>query len=137
MWSAQNESIISHIKRMLASYIMEVAKMDQEIASVLRKKPTVKMIGKTIDANKVQMGKIDSKYNIAMFTRGEGQRFVFSTSCLEHIIDIIHMCKLDNESDKKNFTDMLRWYISFRQTLLAIIPMLFKTVKKSTLAKPT
>ena len=62
---------------MLAFYIMEVAKMDQEIATVLRKKPTIKQIGKTGNVNKMRMGKIDSKYNIVMFTRGEGQKFVF------------------------------------------------------------
>nr|KAJ0227884.1 hypothetical protein LSAT_V11C100043130 [Lactuca sativa] len=136
-WSAQKITLVKVLKPTLgASYIMEVAKMGQEIASVLRKKPTVKPIGKTSDANRIHMGKIDSKHNIVMFTRGKDQRFVFalddkhlfSTTCLENIIDIIHRCKLNSESDKKNFTDMLRWYISFLQTLLSIIPMLFKTV---------
>ena len=141
----QYEPIIDHIKYMLASYIHEVAKMDQEIANVLRKKPTIKPIGKTGDVNRMWLGKIDSQYHIVMFSRGAGQKFVFalddkhlfSTSCLEHIVDIIHMCKQNTECDMKNFTDMLRWYITFRQTLLAIIPKIFKTVKKSTLAQPT
>ena len=117
----QYEPIIDHIKRMLDSYIMEVARLDQEIASVLRKKPTVKPIGKAGDANRMRMGKIDSKYHTIMFTRGGGQKFVFSledkhlfsTTCLEHIIDIIRRCKRNSESDKKNFTNMLWWYISF------------------------
>ncbi|CAH1431384.1 unnamed protein product [Lactuca virosa] len=140
----QYEPIIDHIKRMLVSYIHEVAKMDQEIASALRKKPTIRPIGKASDVNKMQMGRIDPKYHTVMFTRAEGQKcffalddkHLFSTSCLEHILDIIHRCKQNSDADKKKFSDMLRWYIDFRQTLLAIIPKLFKTVKKSTLTQP-
>ena len=66
------EPIIDHLKRMLGCYVMEVAKLDQEIASVLRKKPTVSPVGSASDLNKMQMGRIDSKRNSVMFTRGEG-----------------------------------------------------------------
>ena len=66
------------MKRMLGCYVMEVAKLDQEIANVLRKKPTIAPVGSTSDLNKMQMGRIDSKRNSIMFTRGEGQKFLFA-----------------------------------------------------------
>ena len=89
--------------------------------------------------NTVVRGKIDPKFHIVMFMRSEGQKclfalihkHLFSTSYLEHILEIIHRCNQKNEADKKMFTNMLRWYIQFRQTLLAIIPRLFKVVKKT------
>lgn len=139
----QYQPIIDHIKRMMVCYIHEVARMDQEIVTALRKKLTVKPIGKSSDVNKMRMGKIDLSFRTVMFTRGEGQKCLFalddknlfSTTCLEHIIDIIHKCKSNSDADKKYFMDMLWWYIDFCQTLLAIIPRLFKTIKKSSLTQ--
>ncbi|XP_023742892.1 uncharacterized protein LOC111891036 [Lactuca sativa] len=69
--------------------------------------------------------------------QGEGQKCLFArvdkhlflTTCLEHILEIIQRCDQNNVVDKKLFVDMLRWYIQFRQTLLAIIPRLFKVIK--------
>ena len=109
----------------------------------MNKKPTVKTTPKPGDVNKMKMGQIDSTYLTVMFTKGEAHRFLFSlvdkhlfsTDCLEHIINIIHRCKKNLEADKKNFTDMLRWYITFRHYLLAIIPKVFKTVKKQSVVK--
>ena len=137
------EPILEHLKRMLASYIYEVATMDQEIAKVMNKKPTVKPTPKPGDVNKMKMGQIDSTHLIVTFTKGEAHRFLFalvdkhlfSTDFLEHIINIIRRCKQNSKADQKNFTDMLRWYITFRYHLLAIIPRVFKTVKKSSVAK--
>ena len=113
--------------------------MDQEVANVMRKKPTAKPTVKPGDVNKMTLGQIDPAHLTVMFTRAKGQRFVFalvdkhlfSTDCLKHIIDIIHRCKANSETDKKNFIDMLQWYITFRKTLLTIIPSVFKIVKKS------
>ena len=118
--------------------------MDQEVAHVLRKRLTVKPTGKPGDVNKMKLGQIDSTNLTVMFTRNEGERFLFSlvdkhlfsTSCFEHILDITQRCKQNSDSYKKNFKDMLRWYITFRQTMLAIIRKVFKTVKKSSLAQP-
>ena len=116
--------------------------MDQEVANVLRKKLTVKPTTKIGDVNKMILGHIDSVHLMAMFTRAKGERFLFalvdkhlfSTSCLEHILEIIQRCDQNSVADKKLFTDILRWYIQFRQTLLAIIPRLFKVIK---MLKPT
>lgn len=56
------EPIIAHIKRMLVSDIYELAKLDVEIPSVLRKKPTVLPQGFANEVEKMKMGKIE-KYN--------------------------------------------------------------------------
>ena len=132
------EPILDHLKRMLASYIHELATMDQEIAKVMNKKPTVKPTPKPGDVNMMKLGQIDSANLTVMFTKREGLKFLFaladkhlfSTDCLEHIINIIHRCKQNSAADKKNFIDMLRWYITFRHHMIAIIPKVFKTVKK-------
>ena len=64
--------IIDHVKRMLVRYIHEVAKMDQEIASAIHKRTTIKTMGKAGNVNTMVKGKIDSKYHTVMFVRGEG-----------------------------------------------------------------
>ena len=127
---------------MLVCYIHEVAKMDQEIASAIHKRTTIKTMGKAGNVNTMVKGKIDSKYHTVMFVRGEGQKclfalvdkHLFSTTYLEHILEIIQRCDQNTAADKTLFTDMLRWYIQFRQTLLVIIPRLFKVIKT---VKPT
>ena len=63
----------------------------------------------------MKLGVIDSKYRTVMFTRKEGDKFVFalddkhlfSTCCLEHIIDLVNKCKKNSAADKKYFIDML------------------------------
>ncbi|KAL7615495.1 hypothetical protein Lser_V15G04566 [Lactuca serriola] len=142
---AEYGSIIDHIKRMLVCYIMEVAKMDQEIATVFKKKPTISPVGSASDLNMMQMGKIDPKRNSVMFTRNEGQKCLFAlaykhlytTTCLEHVLGIIHRCKQNTADDKKYFDDMIQWYIRFRQTILALISRLFDTTKKVLTAGPS
>ncbi|KAL7612051.1 hypothetical protein Lser_V15G04885 [Lactuca serriola] len=137
------EPILSHLKRMLASYVHELATMDQEIAKVMNKKPTVKPTSKTGDVHKMKLGQIDSSNLTVMFTRGDKHKFLFalvdkhlfSIECLEHIINIIHRCKQNSTAYKKNFTDMLRWYITFRHHILALIPKIFETVKKPSALK--
>ncbi|KAL7607909.1 hypothetical protein Lser_V15G13916 [Lactuca serriola] len=141
---AEYGPIIDHFKRMLVCYIMEVAKMDQEIASVFKKKPTISPVGSVSDLNMMQMGKIDPKRNSVMFTRNEGQKCLFAladkhlytTACLEHVLGIIHHSKKNSADGKKYFDDMIQWYIRFRQTILALIPRLFDTTKKVLAAGP-
>ena len=135
---AEYGPIIDHLKRMLVCYIMEVALMDQEIASVFKKKPTISPVGSASDLNQMKMGKIDPRRNSVMFTRNEGQKCLFAladkhlytTACLEHVLGIIHRCKENTVDDIKYFDDMIQWYIRFRQTILALISRLFDTVKK-------
>ncbi|KAL7614214.1 hypothetical protein Lser_V15G07192 [Lactuca serriola] len=75
---AEYGPIIDHFKRMLVCYIMEVAKMDQEITSVFKKKPTISPVGSASDLNMMHMGKIDPKRNFVLFTRNEGQKCLFA-----------------------------------------------------------
>ncbi|KAL7587072.1 hypothetical protein Lser_V15G40115 [Lactuca serriola] len=142
---AEYDPIIDHFKRMLVCYIMEVALMDQEIASVFKKKPTISPVGSASDLNLMQMGKIDPKRNSVMFTRNEGQKCLFAlvdkhlytTACLEHVLGIIHRCKQNTADDVKYFDDMIQWYIRFRQTIMALISRLFDTTKKVSAAGPS
>ncbi|KAL7585290.1 hypothetical protein Lser_V15G44552 [Lactuca serriola] len=142
---AEYGPIIDHFKRMFVCYIMEVAKMDQEIVSVFKKKPTISPVSSTSDLNMMQMGKIDPKRNSVMFTRNEGQKCLFAladkhlytTTCMEHVLGIIHRCKQNSADDKKYFDDMIQWYIHFRQTILALISRLFDTTKKVPAAGPS
>ncbi|KAL7601907.1 hypothetical protein Lser_V15G26951 [Lactuca serriola] len=141
---AEYGPIIDHLKRMLVCYIMEVALMDQEIASVFKKKPKISPVGSASDLNQMQMSKIDSRRNSVMFTRNEGQKCLFAladkhlytTACLEHVLGIIHRCKQNSADDVKYFDDMIQWYIRFRQTILALITRLFDTVKKAPAVGP-
>ncbi|KAL7600401.1 hypothetical protein Lser_V15G23655 [Lactuca serriola] len=142
---AEYGPIIDHFKRMLVCYIMEVALMEQEIASVFKKKPTISPVGSASDLNLMQMGKIDPKRNSIIFTRNEGQKCLFAladkhlytTTCLEHVLGIIHRCKQNTADDIKYFDDMIQWYIRFRQTILALISCLFDTTKKVPAAGPS
>ncbi|KAL7609410.1 hypothetical protein Lser_V15G12206 [Lactuca serriola] len=140
---AEYGPIIDHFKRMLVCYIMEVAKMDQEIASVFKKKPTISLVGSASDLNMMQMGKINLKRNSVMFTKNEGQKCLFALAdkhlytiaCLEHVLGIIRRCKQNSADDKKYFDDMIQWYI--RLTILALISRLFDTTKKVPAAGPS
>lgn len=138
------QPIIDHIKRMLVCYIHEVSKMDQEISQAIRKKPTIKPTGKPSNIDSMVRGQIDPQTQTILFLRREGQKcefnladkHLFFDSCLTHILEIIHGCDKNSEEDKKLFSDMLSWYMVFRQTLLAIIPILFKVVKRTTTLPP-
>ncbi|KAL7600948.1 hypothetical protein Lser_V15G23566 [Lactuca serriola] len=135
---AEYGPILDHVKRMLACYIMEVALMDQEVATVFKKKPKIAPVGSASDLNQMQMGKIDPRRTSVMFTRAEGQKCLFAladkhlytTACLEHVLSIIKRCKENSADDIKYFNDMIQWYIRFRQTILSITKCLFNTVKK-------
>ncbi|KAL7601624.1 hypothetical protein Lser_V15G23907 [Lactuca serriola] len=135
---AEYGPIIDHIKRMLVCYIMEVALMDQEVATVFKKKPKIAPVGSASDLNQMKMGKIDPRRNSVMFTRAEGQKCLFAladkhlytTACLEHVLSIIKRCKENSADDVKYFNDMIQWYIRFRQTILSLTQCLFNTVKK-------
>ncbi|KAL7614886.1 hypothetical protein Lser_V15G06502 [Lactuca serriola] len=138
MNEAEYGPIIDHLKRMLVCYIMEVALMDQEVATTFKKKPKIALVGSASDLNQMKMVKIDPRRNSVMFTRAEGQKCLFAladkhlytTACLEHVLSIIRRCKENAADDVKYFNDMIQWYIRFRQTILALISRLFNTVKK-------
>ncbi|XP_042755595.1 probable disease resistance protein At4g27220 [Lactuca sativa] len=72
--SKEYEPIIEHLKRMLGSYIHEIATMDQEVARVMNRKLTVKPTQKPCDENKMKIGQIDSTHLVVMFTKGDAHR---------------------------------------------------------------
>ncbi|CAI9303163.1 unnamed protein product [Lactuca saligna] len=60
LWEEKKyELIVEHIKRMLGSYIYEVAKLESDIATVMHQKAVVLPHSSESDVNKMQMGKID------------------------------------------------------------------------------
>ncbi|XP_052622628.1 zinc finger BED domain-containing protein RICESLEEPER 2-like [Lactuca sativa] len=84
--SKEYEPILEHLKRMLASYIYEVATMDQEIEKVMNKKPTVKTTQKLGDVNQMMIGQIDSKHLTVMFTKGEANRICLTSDAWTSIV---------------------------------------------------
>nr|KAJ0220074.1 hypothetical protein LSAT_V11C200061920 [Lactuca sativa] len=90
--------------------IDHAAKIDQEIASAIHKRTTIKTMGRAGNVNTMVKEKIDSKYQTVMFIRGEGQKclfalvdkYLFSTSCLEHILEIIQRCDQNSAAEKKS-----------------------------------
>ncbi|CAI9281519.1 unnamed protein product [Lactuca saligna] len=91
------EPIVAHLKRMLGSYIYEVAK-----PWVMKRNPTVNPIGKANDMSEMILGKIDMAHLTVMFQQrtdvaGTFQKclfalpdkHLFSMSCLEHVLEII------------------------------------------------
>ncbi|CAI9303701.1 unnamed protein product [Lactuca saligna] len=127
---------------MLVSYILEVSKMDVEIVVVLRKKPIVKPKEASYDVSKVKLGRIH-KDNWSMIFQQSARdgsntqrcffslsnKHLYSTSCLNYILELIGQCKANDVASKKCFADMTRWYIAVRNTLLSLMPKLFKTRK--------
>lgn len=55
------EPIVCHLKRMLICYIHEVAKLDVEIASVLKKMSVVDLKEETMDFQKRRLGNLKKK----------------------------------------------------------------------------
>ncbi|KAL7583768.1 hypothetical protein Lser_V15G45863 [Lactuca serriola] len=53
---AEYGPIIDHLKRMIVCYIMEVALMDQEVATVFKKKPKIAPVGSASDLNQMKNG---------------------------------------------------------------------------------
>lgn len=57
-------------------------------------------------------------------------KHLFSTSCLNYMLEITCNCTANDGAAKKSFSDMICWYVAFRNTLLVVMPKLFKTTKK-------
>lgn len=138
------EPVLEHVKRMLVSYVNEVAKLDMEVATAQKKKPIALPQGSASDVNQMQKGKIDTNHRTVMFHHGSVEcgdfveclfalqdKHLFSTSCLNYILEIIEECVANDAALKKNFHDMIRWYIVICSTLLAVMPKIFKTTKKT------
>ena len=122
---------------MLICYIHEVAKMDMEIAYVLKKRPVVKPEEETMDFQKMKMGKIKKSNWIVVYQRKEDEKVqkslfflldkhLYSTVVLNNIMGLTVACKAKNDADLKCFNDMIKWYLVIRNTLLNLMTKLFK-----------
>lgn len=58
-------------------------------------------------------------------------KHLFSTTCLNYILEIIEGCPANDVDSKKNFHDMIRSYIAFPITLLATMPKTFKMTRNT------
>lgn len=67
------ERIIAHLKRMLICYIHEIANMDVEIASVLKKKPVLKPEEEPKDLHKMKLGKLQIENWSVVYQRKNDQ----------------------------------------------------------------
>lgn len=134
---------MAHLKRMLISYVLEIGKMDVEIAVVLRKKPTVQPKEAPSDISKMKMGKIIRDNWSVMYQTSTREdlnvqkclfflleKHLYSISLLKYILGITKQYKPNDVADKKCFADMIKWYIIVRNTLLALMPKLFKVQKR-------
>ena len=86
---------------------------------MLRKKPTVLPEAFVKDIEKLKMGKIEKDNWSAMFHQGSKERgdiqkclftlpdkHVFSTSCLNYVLEIIEQCNANDAAMKKFYSDM-------------------------------
>ncbi|KAI3779357.1 hypothetical protein L2E82_09072 [Cichorium intybus] len=130
------QPLFDHVKRMLGYYILEVAKLDVEVAGVLDKVPLTVRRPPPKNLNKRKIGKIvNSNWSVA-YNSKEGlenvkriffllDKHLYRTPVLEHILHIINKLPSNTADDKTCINDMLRWYIEFRKRILAIIPKVF------------
>ncbi|CAI9279837.1 unnamed protein product [Lactuca saligna] len=62
------ETIYEHLKRMINCYILEIAKMDVEIASVLKKRPILKSFNQSENIQHLKGCLIGEKHWIIIYT---------------------------------------------------------------------
>ncbi|CAI9287320.1 unnamed protein product [Lactuca saligna] len=115
--------------------------MDVEIAAIFRKKHVLKSESEPKDLDKMKLGRIGKDNWSVAFQKSEGKKVqkcsfflldkhLYSTSCLNYILELTEACKENEDSDKKCFLDILNWYIVVRNTLLGLMFKLFKVQKR-------
>lgn len=65
------EPIYEHLRRMIKCYIQEMAKMDVEIASVLKRKPTLTLVDQPQNIEDLKGGLINKKHQSIVYKRKE------------------------------------------------------------------
>lgn len=133
--------IIPHLKRMFICYILEIVKMDVEIASVLKKRPILKLEEQPKDVQKLKVGLIRKEHWSVVYNRKEREvvhksmfflrdKHLHSTATLKIILSMAQACKANTYVDLKCFLDMVRWYLVVRSTLLNLMPRIFNTQRR-------
>ena len=134
---------MSHLQLMIKSYIQEIGEMDVELAVVLRKKPYVVREESPKDFEKLKLGKIYCKEWYVVYQGWErngadfhrecfflSDKYLYTTSFLEYILDLVKKFKGNSKDDLKCFTDMILWYMKIRQTIFGIIPKVYEVQKQ-------
>lgn len=111
--------------------------MDVQIAAVLKKKLVVQPEEEPKDLNRMKLGKIHKDNWSVPYQRKEGQKVqkcmfflmdehLYSTSYLNYVMELTEVYKANDAADQKCFSDMIKWYIPIRNTLLHRMHKLFK-----------
>ena len=108
---------------MLVCYIQEIVKMDVEIVAVLHKNHTVLPKEPLKDLDTMKLGRTRKKdWSFAFQIRERPDanfhrtyfhfldKHLYSTFCLEYIVDFVSQNKANNFVNKKYNSDMISWY---------------------------
>ncbi|CAI9285123.1 unnamed protein product [Lactuca saligna] len=129
--------IFNHLKKMIKCYILEIVKMDIEIASVLNRRPIVKPFKEPEDIQDFPGGLIDKEYWSIMYKKKEDgdlknrmfflrDKHLYSTSIMNQILARANVNKTNTDSELKCISDMILCYQNVRASLLKIIPNVFE-----------
>jgi len=136
------EPIIAHLKRMIKCYILQVSKMDVEITTALKLKPSFVGDKQPSNVNQLKYGIINNKDWSVIFKTREGgkpdgkfiktlfrlhEKHLYTTEALDLIYGIVDAQTKNSANDKKYFKDMICWYIAVLNNLLNVMPLVFKT----------
>ncbi|CAI9274747.1 unnamed protein product [Lactuca saligna] len=113
--------------------------MDVGIADAVRKKPYVLPKEAMNDVTKMKLERIhrDNSSVTLQQSNRDGTNIhkcifslpdnhLYSTSCQNYIVGITEQCKENNVPNKKCFSNMIKWYITVRNTLLCLVSKIFK-----------
>ncbi|CAI9279635.1 unnamed protein product [Lactuca saligna] len=115
------EPIGSHLKKMLICYVLDIAKMDVEIALVLQKRPILEREEEPRDVKKMKLGVIQKEHWSVAYNRKSRKKLqksvfflrdnhLYSTIALKTILAIVETCKVNFVVDLKCFSNMIKWY---------------------------
>ncbi|KAI3682221.1 hypothetical protein L2E82_50084 [Cichorium intybus] len=97
-----HQILAEHVKKLLMGYVLEILKLDIEVAALLNSTPKYKPEKPTSDLKRRRFGKIYlEEWNVTPLRK--------------------EMIQLKG-CDKKSFNDMLTWYMTFRKRILLLIP---------------
>jgi len=86
--------------------------------------------------SRMKLGVINKKHCSMVYNKQVGDKVcksmfylkdkhLYSKETLETLISLTNACKGNSDNDKKCFTDILKWYLIFRKTLLNVMPQVF------------
>ena len=114
--------------------------MDVEFAAMMKKKPILKSEEELQDLNKMKLCKIKKDNWSVVYQRTTDQtvqkqmfflvdKNLYSTTALTYIMGFTEACKTNAIIDQKCFSDMIKWYIAVRSTLLNMMSKSLKVQK--------